>query len=268
MEPIARSRAGRPGHRAARAVSRRVVRGLHGRSRRPCARAARGRRDALDWPRSRYDRAGDRARETLAPWRDRVELVHADYRELPTVLAARGIDGIDGALADLGVSSMQFDARGRGFSFRRDEPLDMRMDQTPRADRRRSAARRRRGRAGERDLSVRRGAILAAHRPLASSRLGAAAPIDDDRRSWPQIVRRAMPRHGLSAHRSGDAHVSGAADLGQPRAGGARRVSRGRVAAACAPARGSRSSRFIRSRIASSSTRSGRWRPAEGRCAC
>jgi 16S rRNA (cytosine1402-N4)-methyltransferase len=68
--------------------------------------------------------------QSLEPWRDRVELAHADYRELPTVLAARGIDGIDGALADLGVSSMQFDAPGRGFSFRRDEPLDMRMDQT------------------------------------------------------------------------------------------------------------------------------------------
>jgi 16S rRNA (cytosine1402-N4)-methyltransferase len=70
------------------------------------------------------------AAQALAPWRDRVELVHADYRELPAVLAARGIDGIDGALADLGVSSMQFDAPGRGFSFRRDEPLDMRMDQS------------------------------------------------------------------------------------------------------------------------------------------
>jgi 16S rRNA (cytosine1402-N4)-methyltransferase len=70
------------------------------------------------------------AREALAPWGDRVELVHADYRELRRVLAARSIDGVDGALADLGVSSMQFDAEGRGFSFRRDEPLDMRMDQT------------------------------------------------------------------------------------------------------------------------------------------
>ena len=72
----------------------------------------------------------DIAAQTLTPWQDRVELIHADYRELPTVLAARGIGGIDGVLADLGVSSMQFDAPGRGFSFRRDEPLDIRMDQT------------------------------------------------------------------------------------------------------------------------------------------
>ena len=70
------------------------------------------------------------AREALAPWGDRVELAHSDYRDLRTVLAARSIEGVDGALADLGVSSMQFDAEGRGFSFRRDEPLDMRMDQT------------------------------------------------------------------------------------------------------------------------------------------
>jgi len=70
------------------------------------------------------------ARAALAPWSDRVELVHSDYRDLRAVLEARSIDAVDGALADLGVSSMQFDAEGRGFSFRRDEPLDMRMDQT------------------------------------------------------------------------------------------------------------------------------------------
>jgi 16S rRNA (cytosine1402-N4)-methyltransferase len=70
------------------------------------------------------------ARETLAAFGDRVELVHADYRDLGRVLDARGIDSVAGAMADLGVSSMQLDADGRGFSFRRDEPLDMRMDQS------------------------------------------------------------------------------------------------------------------------------------------
>jgi 16S rRNA (cytosine1402-N4)-methyltransferase len=70
------------------------------------------------------------ASASLAAWGDRVELVHADYRQLGDVLDARGVNGVDGALADLGVSSMQFDTEGRGFSFRRDEPLDMRMDQT------------------------------------------------------------------------------------------------------------------------------------------
>jgi 16S rRNA (cytosine1402-N4)-methyltransferase len=70
------------------------------------------------------------ARETLRPWADRVELVHSDYRDLERVLQGRGIAAVDGTLADLGVSSMQLDAPGRGLSFRRDEPLDMRLDQS------------------------------------------------------------------------------------------------------------------------------------------
>ncbi len=71
-----------------------------------------------------------RAAETLAPWREHVELVHADYRTIADVLDERQIAVVDGTLADLGVSSMQFDAAGRGFSFQRDEPLDMRMDRS------------------------------------------------------------------------------------------------------------------------------------------
>jgi 16S rRNA (cytosine1402-N4)-methyltransferase len=70
------------------------------------------------------------AANALAAFGDRVELVHADYRDLDRVLDGRGIERVAGALADLGVSSMQLDAEGRGFSFQRDEPLDMRMDRS------------------------------------------------------------------------------------------------------------------------------------------
>jgi 16S rRNA (cytosine1402-N4)-methyltransferase len=70
------------------------------------------------------------ASAALTSYGSRVELAHSDYRRLDDVLEARGVTSVDGLLADLGVSSMQLDAAGRGFSFRRDEPLDMRMDRT------------------------------------------------------------------------------------------------------------------------------------------
>jgi 16S rRNA (cytosine1402-N4)-methyltransferase len=70
------------------------------------------------------------AEAALSGWSEQVELVHADFRDVEGVLDARGLSTIDGAVADLGFSSMQINAEGRGFSFRRDEPLDMRMDRT------------------------------------------------------------------------------------------------------------------------------------------
>jgi len=78
----------------------------------------------------RDERALEIARERLAGFGARVELVHADYRQLPGVLAGRGLGAVQGVLVDLGVSSLQLDDASRGFSFRQAGPLDMRMDQS------------------------------------------------------------------------------------------------------------------------------------------
>jgi 16S rRNA (cytosine1402-N4)-methyltransferase len=63
----------------------------------------------------------------LEPFGERVTLVQANYSEMRQVLAGQGLSGVDGVLLDLGVSSRQLDTPERGFSFREDGPLDMRM---------------------------------------------------------------------------------------------------------------------------------------------
>lgn len=85
-------------------------------------------RDAQVLGIDRDDEALELARKRLARFGSRFRAVHADFRDITRVLAIAEVKQVRGILADLGVSSLQLDSPSRGFSFRHDAPLDMRMD--------------------------------------------------------------------------------------------------------------------------------------------
>ncbi|MCI5481663.1 MAG: 16S rRNA (cytosine(1402)-N(4))-methyltransferase RsmH [Lachnospiraceae bacterium] len=91
-----------------------------------CSRLSnRGRLIGIDQDAAAIEAAGER----LKVFGDRVTIVRSNYSEMRRVLKDLGIEKVDGILLDLGVSSYQLDTAERGFTYREDAPLDMRMDQ-------------------------------------------------------------------------------------------------------------------------------------------